>query len=64
LFFDLALARAPDVVQKIRHAFVPEPDGEVEFILSASEQEFSKNARLMMVLLSGFRVDAPDAKEP
>jgi hypothetical protein len=57
VFFDLASIPAPHVVQKIRHAFVAGPAGEVEFILSASEAEFATDRIVLMSMLGAFRVD-------
>jgi hypothetical protein len=57
LYFDLALVPAPHIVQRIRHAYVAEPAGQVEFVLSASDDEFQKNIFLIMSMLRSFRVD-------
>jgi hypothetical protein len=56
VFFDLVSAPRPHIVQKIRHAFVAEPAGEVEFILSASDDEFEKGTLIFMEILRSFRV--------
>jgi hypothetical protein len=57
VFFDLTLVPAPHVVQRIRHAYVAQPAGEVEFVLSASDDEFGRNSFLIMSMLRAFRVD-------
>jgi hypothetical protein len=64
VFFDLASIPAPHVVQKTRHAFVPGPAGEVEFILSASEAEFAKDRIALMSTLGAFRVDPAKPASP
>jgi hypothetical protein len=64
VFFDLARVPAPQVVQKIRHAFVPQPAGEVEFVLSASEDEFRQNSTVLMAMLGAFRVEPLKPKQP
>ena len=64
VFFDLERAPAPQVVLKIRHAFMAQPAGLVEFVLSASDDEFDKNISLIMGMSRGFRVEPLKAKEP
>jgi hypothetical protein len=64
VFFDLARVPAPRVVQKIRHAFVPQPAGQVEFVLSASDDEFEKNRLVIMAMLRAFRMEPPKPKQP
>jgi hypothetical protein len=55
VFFDLAREFAPGLVQKIRHAFVAQPGGVVEFVLSASDDEFDKYRSLVMAMSQDFR---------
>jgi hypothetical protein len=64
VFFDLAAIPAPHVVQRIRHAFVSQPAGGVEFVLSASDDEFQKDISLVMSMLRAFRVDPVKPKQP
>jgi hypothetical protein len=64
LFFDLVSMPAPRVVQKIRHAFVAQPAGQVEFVLSSSDDEFAKNKLIFMGMLRAFRVDPLKLKQP
>lgn len=64
VFFDLVRVPAPQVVQKIRHAFVPQPDGEVEFVLAASDDEFEHDRLVFMAVLRAFRVDPLRPKQP
>lgn len=63
-FFDLVRVPAPGVVQRIRHVFVTEPDGEVEFILAASDDEFGPNKPRLMEMVATFRVTAVTPKTP
>jgi hypothetical protein len=64
VFFDLTGLPAPHIVQKIRHAFVAGPTGEVEFVLSASDDEFEGNSLVLMSMLRAFRVDPIKPKQP
>jgi len=64
VYFDLALVPALHVVQRIRHAFVAQPGGEVEFVLSASADEFEKNCSVIMSMLRGFQAVPLKPKEP
>jgi len=64
VLFDLVLTPAPQVVQKIRHAFVAHPAGQAEFVLSASDDEFAKNRLVFMALLRAFRVEPLKARQP
>lgn len=64
LLFDLVRMPAPKLVQKMRHAFVPQPAGQVEFVLSASDDEFAKNKLAFMAVLRGFRVEPLNPKKP
>jgi hypothetical protein len=64
MFVDMARLTPPNIVQRFRHAFVAEPDGEVEFILSASDDEFDKNRLVLMSMLRAFRVDPIKPKQP
>ena len=63
-FFDLTSIPTPHVVQKIRHAYVSQPAGEVEYILSASEAEFDKDQYIIMGMVRAFRVEPAKAKAP
>jgi hypothetical protein len=64
LLFDLVLVPTPDVVMRMRHAFVAGPAGEVEFILSASSDEYDKNCYVVMAMLRAFRVEKLKPNEP
>jgi hypothetical protein len=64
VFFDLVRVPAPQVVQKIRHAFVAQPVGGVEFVLSASDDEFKRNSSVFMAMLGAFRVEPLKPKVP
>ena len=64
VFFDLVRVPAPQVVQKIRHAFVAQPAGQVEFVLSASDDEFEKNRLVFMAMLRAFRAEPLKPKQP
>jgi hypothetical protein len=55
VFFDLVCMPVPESVLKIRHAFVALPEGEAEFTLSASDDEFEKGRIVVMGMLSTFR---------
>jgi hypothetical protein len=62
LFFDLVRMPAPGVVQKLRHVYLPQPAGEVEFILAASGDEFEQKKQVLISTLRGFRVQAEKPK--
>jgi hypothetical protein len=64
VFYDLVRVPAPQVMQKIRHAFVSQPAGEVEFVLAASDDEFDKNKLAIMAMLRAFRADPLKPKQP
>jgi hypothetical protein len=64
VFFDLSRFPSPHVVQKIRHAFVAGPDGGVEFVLCASDEEFDQNKLTLMAILGAFRVNPVKLKQP
>ncbi len=55
LLFDLVSLPAPRVVEKYRHAFMPEPIGTVEICLSASDDEFDKDKYIFMAAARGLR---------
>jgi hypothetical protein len=57
VLFDLVHLSAPGVVQKIRHAYIPQPSGRVELVLSASADEFEQNKMVFMSVARAFRVD-------
>jgi hypothetical protein len=61
-FFDLVLVPAPGVVLKIRHAYIPQPVGEVEFVLSGSDDEFESNKVILMAMVRAFRADPAKPK--
>ncbi|MGP8198695.1 MAG: hypothetical protein ACLQU4_04240 [Limisphaerales bacterium] len=63
-FFDLMRVPAPGLVQRIRHAFVPQPLGEVEFVLAASDDEFKQGTSLLMGMAGAFRVQPIKPKQP
>jgi hypothetical protein len=54
---------APHVIQRMRHAFVTTPAGDVEFVLTASEDEFDKNRQVLMGVLRAFRVESVKPKD-
>lgn len=63
VFFDLTSVPSAHLVQKARHAFVAGPAGEVEFVLSSSEDEFDAAAAQFMDILRDFSVTpAPAGK--
>jgi hypothetical protein len=64
VFFYLVRVPAPQVVQKLRHAYVPQPAGEVEFVLTASEDEFQADRQVFMAMLRAFRVDPLKPNQP
>jgi hypothetical protein len=64
MFFDLTLAKEPQLVQKIRHAYLPQPAGEVEFVLSCSADEFQPNLTLIMGMMGAFRVEPVTRPRP
>ena len=64
VFFDLVRMPAPQVVQKIRHAFVAQPAGGVEFVLTASDDEFRQNSSVLMAMLGAFRAQPLKPKQP
>jgi len=55
-YFDLMRVAAPGLVQRLRHAYVPQPAGQVEFILTASDDEFALGAPVVMDMLRAFGV--------
>ena len=64
VYFDLVRTPAPQVVQKIRHAFVAQPAGGVEFVLAASDDEFKRNCSVFMAMSGAFRVQPLKPKQP
>jgi hypothetical protein len=58
VFFDLVLMPSPGNILKVRHAYVPGPAGEVEFILSANADEFDQNRVFLMSMLRSYRVSS------
>jgi hypothetical protein len=56
VFFDLVRVAAPGLVQRMRHAFVALPAGQVEFVLTASDDEFGLGKPAITDMLSTFRV--------
>jgi hypothetical protein len=58
VFVDLVRVAGPGVVQRMRHAFVAHPDGEAQFILNASDDEFEKDKLILMGMLRDFRVQS------
>jgi hypothetical protein len=60
---DLVRVAAPKVVQRMRHAYVAVPYGEVEFILNASDDEFDNNRVIFMGMLRDFRVQQLKQKQ-
>jgi hypothetical protein len=64
VFFDLERAPAPRLVQKIRHVYVAQATGLVEFVLSAGSEEFDQYLPLIMGMSRGFRLDPLKATKP
>ena len=64
VFFDLVRVPAPQVVQRMRHAFVAQPAGQVEFVLTASDDEFEKDRLIFMAALRDFRVEPLRPQQP
>ena len=64
LFFDLVRMPDPGVLQRTRHAFVSQPAGQVEFVLSASDDEFDNYRNVIMAMLRDFRVEPLKHKRP
>jgi hypothetical protein len=62
LFVDLVAVPAPGVLLKIRHAFVAQPAGQTEFVLSASNDEFDQYKLVLMGMLRAFRVQSVNPK--
>jgi len=56
-FVDTTVSLDPTRNFRTRHAFVPCPDGLVEFTFSAKEQDFDKGRVAFNLLLTSFRVD-------
>ncbi len=56
-FVDTTVSLDPTRNFRTRHAFVPCPDGLVEFIFSAKEQDFDQGRVAFNLLLSSFRVE-------
>jgi hypothetical protein len=57
VFFDLVLMPSPGNILKVRHAYVPDPAGGVEFILSANDDEYNQYRPMLMGMLRNFRVN-------
>jgi hypothetical protein len=57
VFFDLVAVPTPGIVLRTRHAFVSQPAGEVEFVLTTSDADFGKDSAVFMAMLRAFRVD-------
>jgi len=64
VLFDLVRVPAPGIVQRIRHAFVAQPAGQVEFVLVASDDEFGKGKLAITDMLGSFHVAPPKPKGP
>lgn len=56
-FVDSTVSLNPVRNIRTRHAFVPCPDGLVEFVFSAKNQDFEKGRVVFNLLLSSFRVE-------
>jgi hypothetical protein len=57
MLFDLVRVPAPQVMQKIRHAYLPHPAGTTEMILVSSEDEYDKTKVIFMATARAFRVE-------
>jgi hypothetical protein len=64
VFFDLVMQPAPGASMKARHAFVAEPAGQAEFVLSANSDEFDKSLIVFMATARSFRLEPIKPKEP
>jgi hypothetical protein len=64
VFFDLVMQPAPGASMKARHAFVAEPAGLAEFVLSANSDEFDKSLIVFMATARSFRLEPIKPKEP
>ncbi len=62
--FDLVRIPAPNMVQKMYHAFVPQPNGQVEFVLTAPDDEFGRGRIVITDMLRTFRVAPLKPKQP
>lgn len=63
LLYDLVLVPSSGVMLKVRHAYVPQPLGGVEFILSSSDDEFEKNKYIVMAMTRAFKVETAKPKQ-
>jgi hypothetical protein len=61
-FVDSTVSLDPARNIRTRHAFVPCPDGLVEFVFSARDQDFDKGRVVFNLLLSSFRVEALESQ--
>ena len=57
VLYDLIQMPAEGVILKVRHVFLPQPAGEVEVVLSASDDEFEKDKYIVMAMLRAFKVE-------
>jgi hypothetical protein len=64
VYFDLLRVPAPGLVQRIRHAYVTQPAGQVEFVMAASDDEFERGKVAMMNTAGAFRVAPLKPKQP
>jgi len=64
VLFELERITSPGHVQRISHAFVPQPDGEVEFILATPDDEFGRAKHAFTDMLRTFRVTLLKPKQP
>lgn len=64
VLFDMQRVAGPGIMQRIRHAFVAQPAGQVEFDLTASDEEYEKAKLAFTSLLQSFRVTPIKPKQP
>jgi hypothetical protein len=64
VFVDLVRVPAPGLVQRMSHAFVAQPAGQVEFVLAASDDEFGRGKIVITDMLGSFRVAPLKPKQP
>lgn len=55
VFFDLVMMPTPGKILKLRHAFISEPAGVAEIVLSANDDEFDQYRPVIMGMLRNFR---------
>jgi len=61
-FIDSTVSLDPARNIRTRHAFIPGPDGLIEFVFSARDQDFDKGRVVFNLLLSSFRVETLESQ--